>query len=160
MAAEAMDAFTDRLADRTVRSVFIYTREAHPGENYRHHLSMDDKRNNARAFQSHSKVKRQILLDTLTGDAHQGYGILPNMTWIMGRGGVILYKAAWTGVEDVEDAYNSLMDGQKRRIEDQLVPFYSERFSWRTRNEAGFDAGLERAGPQAVTDFYPKRKKD
>ena len=87
MAAEAMDAFTDRLADRAVRSVFIYTREAHPGENYRHHTSMDDKRRNARAFQSHSKVKRQILLDTLSGDAHQGYGILPNMTWIMGRGG-------------------------------------------------------------------------
>ncbi len=161
MAAEAMDAFTDGLADRTVRSVFIYTREAHPGENYRHHSSMDDKRNNARAFQSHAKVKRQILLDTLSGDAHQGYGILPNMTWIMGRGGVIIYKGAWTGVEDVEAAYTAYIDGQARRTTDQLVPFYSERFSWRTRDDAGFDAGLERAGPQAVNDFYPGgQKKD
>ena len=160
MAAEAMDAFTDRLADRTVRSVFIYTREAHPGEHYRHHSSMDDKRSNARAFQKHSNVSRQILLDDVEGTAHQGYGILPNMTWIIGRGGVILYKGAWTGVEDVEDAYNSLMDGQARRIDDQLVPFYSERFSWRTRDDAKFISGLERAGPQAVSDFYPNKKKE
>jgi hypothetical protein len=151
-----MDAFTDRQAHRTVRSVFIYTREAHPGENYRHHKSMEDKRANARAFQKYSKVKRPILLDSLQGDAHQGYGILPNMTWIIGRGGIIIYKAAWTGVEDIEEAFTSLMNGQGRRTEDQLIPFYSERFSWRSRDEAGFRAGLERAGPQAVTDFFPK----
>ena len=39
MAAPAMDDLADRFADRGVSSVFIYTREAHPGENYRHHQS-------------------------------------------------------------------------------------------------------------------------
>lgn len=154
-----MESLTNRLADRTVRSVFLYSREAHPGENYRHHTSMDDKRANARAFQEHSNVKRQILLDDLAGAAHQAYGILPNMTWIIGRGGLILYKSAWTGAEDVEDAFNSLMDGQERRIKDQLVPFYSERFSWRTKDDDGFREGLVRAGPQAVSDFYPRDEK-
>jgi len=156
MAAEAMDDLADRLADRAVSSAFLYTREAHPGENYRHHTSMDGKRANARAFQEHVNLRRPILLDDLEGTAHKAYGILPNMTWIIGKGGMILYKAAWTGVEDVEDAFNSLMDGHARRIKDQLVPFYSERFAWRTRDEDGFKGGLERAGPQAVSDFYDK----
>ena len=41
-----MEDLHARYADRAVRSVFIYTHEAHPGENYRHHTSMDDKRAN------------------------------------------------------------------------------------------------------------------
>ena len=158
MATEAMDDLASRLADRAVSSAFLYTREAHPGENYRHHTTMDDKRANARAYQEHSSVQRPILLDTLEGDCHQAYGILPNMTWIIGRGGIIIYKGAWTGVEDVEEAFNAYIDGKDRQIKDQLVPFYSERFSWRTRDEEGFNAGLERAGPQAVSDFYPDKK--
>ncbi len=48
-----MDDLADRFADRAVRSVFLYVREAHPAENYRHHTSMAAKRANARAFQSH-----------------------------------------------------------------------------------------------------------
>jgi len=46
-----------------VRSVFVYTREAHPGENYQHHTSIEDKRRNVRAFREQSGVRRQILLD-------------------------------------------------------------------------------------------------
>ena len=64
MAAEAMDDLADAVADRGVTSAFIYTREAHPGENYRHHTSMAAKRANAHAFREHSKVRRPILLAT------------------------------------------------------------------------------------------------
>jgi hypothetical protein len=89
MATGSMDDLADRFADRAVRSVFIYTREAHPAENYRHHRSMDDNRRNARAYLEHSKLRRQILLDDLEGTAHRAYGLLPNVTWIVGRGGMI-----------------------------------------------------------------------
>jgi len=47
-----------RYADRAVRSVFIYTREAHPGENYPAHAAMDDKRHHARAFKAEFGLKR------------------------------------------------------------------------------------------------------
>jgi hypothetical protein len=62
-----MEEMAARYAHRSVRSVFLYTREAHPGENYRHHSSMDDKRNNPRAFRTEFDVKRQILLDDVKG---------------------------------------------------------------------------------------------
>ena len=151
-----MDDLADRFADRAVRSVFLYVREAHPAENYRHHTSMAAKRANARAFQSHCRVRRQILLDDLEGSAHHAYGLLPNMTWIIGRGGLILYKGAWTGAGDVENALDATLDGLTRRVKDKLAGFYSERLSWRVRDDAGFRAGLERNGPQAVVDFYGK----
>ncbi len=153
MAAEGMEDLADRFADRAVRSIFIYTREAHPGENYRHHATMDDKRANANAFKAHSGIRREILLDGLDGAAHRAYGELPNMTWIMGRGGFIHYKSSWTGVADVEKALVQVLDFQENRIKQKWVPFYSERSAWSTRSPELFQQGLERAGPQAVADF-------
>ncbi len=153
MAGEALETLADRYASRAVRSVFIYTREAHPGENHRHHRSMEDKRHNARAFQVHSKIRRQILLDDLAGTAHHAYGLLPNMTWIIGRGGFIHYKSAWTSPADVEDALEAVLDFQANRAKNQWIAFYSERSAWSTRDMAKFNEGLVRNGPQAVADF-------
>jgi len=148
-----MEKLADQYADRAVRSVFIYTREAHPGENYRHHRSMEDKRANARAFVGHSNIRRQVLLDDLEGTVHRAYGMLPNMTWIVGRGGMIHYKSAWTSVEDAADALEGVLDFQANRAKKQWVAFYSERSAWSTRDLKAFMAGLERAGPQAVADY-------
>ena len=156
MAAEQMDDLADRFAPRGVTSAFVYTREAHPGENYPFHRSLDDKRRNARAFVEHSQVRRPVLLDDLDGTAHQAYGLLPNMTWIVGRGGLIVYKAAWTDAKDVEDALTWALDHLPRRAKDNLRTIYTERLGWRGTDHAGFRAGLERAGPQAVRDFYGK----
>ena len=75
------------------------------------------------------------------------------MTWIVGRGGFIHYKSAWTASADVEDALNSVIDFQENRLEHQWVPFYSERSAWSTRDRDKFQEGLERAGPQAVEDY-------
>jgi hypothetical protein len=153
MAAEAMEDLFSRYADRAVRSIFVYTREAHPGENYRHHDNMDGKRANARAFKKNCNIKREIMLDTLDGTAHQAYGTLPNMTWVMGRGGFIHYKSSWTGVADLERALDEIINFQENRIKENWIPFYSERSAWSTRDPALFQQGLEVAGPQAVSDF-------
>jgi len=153
MAAESMERLADQFAGRAVRSVFIYTREAHPAENYRHHRSMDDKRANARALVEHSKIRRQILLDDLEGTAHRAYGMLPNMTWIIGRGGMIHYKSAWTSEADVVDALEGVLDFQANRAKKQWVAFYSERSAWSTRDMDQFQAGLARNGPQAPADY-------
>lgn len=156
MAAAAMDDMAARFADRAVRSIFIYTREAHPGENYPHHQSMDDKRATARAFQSKCNVQREIYLDDLSGTAHRGYGLLPNMTWIIGRGGLVLYKAAWTAPDDIEVALNRSMDGMARRAKDKLNGFYTEQLAWRVDDREAFRRGLEVAGPKAVEEFFSK----
>lgn len=153
-----MDKMAEEFADRAVNSVFIYTREAHPAENTRHHRSMDEKRSNARAFRKALNVRRPILLDSLEGDAHRAFGMLPNMTWIIGRGGVIHYKAAWTDASHIAQAISKILKNQEDRIEKGLTPFYCETLSWRVRDGEGFDRGLERNGPQATEDFYRTAK--
>lgn len=155
MACGPMDDLAARVADRGVSSVFIYTREAHPGENYGHHTSMGVKRSNARAFLEHSNVRRRILLDDLEGTAHHAFGLLPNMTWLLGRSGAILYKADWTDAPDVEGALLEALDFDHRRRNERepLQGFYSERRSFRKRDRKGFDEGLARAGPRAVREF-------
>ncbi len=154
MAAAELDDLADRFADRGVTSVFVYTREAHPAENWRHHRTMDDKRAGARALEEHCQLRRKILLDDLSGGAHRAYGILPNMTWIVSPGGIVLYKAAWTAPEDVEDGLLRALDYLARKRADKLVGVYSERLAWRPNQPEAFRAGLERAGPQALRDFY------
>jgi len=150
-----MDEMARRYTDRAVRSVFLYTREAHPGENYPHHRTMDDKRHHARAFQQHNGVRRRILLDDIEGTAHRAYGMLPNMTWIIGRGGVVYYKGAWTDVDDIEDALVATLDGfEARTAQPPRAPFYSERLAWRVRDMQTFRRQLAIAGPQAVRDFF------
>lgn len=150
-----MDEMADRYASRGVTSVFIYTREAHPGENYRHHTSMDVKRRHARAFRDECDVRRRILVDDLDGTVHHSLGgLLPNTAWIIARGGLILYKAAWTDAGDVENALGQALDSLDERRSRKLRPAYSERLLWRIRDDDGFRAGLERAGPQALIDFY------
>jgi hypothetical protein len=153
MAAEAMDTLADCYRDRAVRSVFVYTREAHPGENVPHHRTMDDKRHHARAFREQCQVRRPILLDGLDGAAHRAYGLLPNMTWIVGRGGFIHYKAAWTNPLDVRDALEAVLEFQEHRAARQWIPFYTERSAWSTRDRARFRESLIRSGPQALADY-------
>jgi hypothetical protein len=153
-----MEDMARRYADRAVRSVFLYTREAHPGENYRHHSTIADKRHHARAFRRHNDIERQILLDDVVGTAHRAYGGLPNMTWIIGRGGVIYYKAAWTDAADIEKVLVETLDALERRKSQPIAPFHTERLSWRSRDMEAFRRQLEIAGPQAVSDFFGPRR--
>jgi hypothetical protein len=149
-----MDDIAERHADRAVRSIIIYTREAHPGENYPHHRSMAEKRHHAGAFRRERNVRRRILIDDLEGTVHHGYGLLPNMSWIIGPGGLIHYKSSWTNSADVEDALKTTLDGLERCERDQLAGYYVERLAWRVRSDDILRRGLERAGPQALKDFY------
>ena len=143
-----------RYADRAVRSVFLYTREAHPGEDYRHHATMDEKRHHARAFKEHNDIRRRILVDDVEGTVHRAYGMLPNMTWIIGSGGVVYYRAAWTDVHDLKGALDETLDGLERRGSEPLAPFVSEKLAWRVRDMEAFRRQLAVAGPQAVSDFF------
>ena len=83
-----MNALAKRFAAQEVGAVFLYTHEAHPGEQYPHLTSMAQKFNHARALRDILGVTRPILVDSLDGACHRAYGSMPNMTWIFSRSGV------------------------------------------------------------------------
>ncbi len=149
-----MDEMAERWADRAVSSVFIYTREAHPGEHYPHHDSMSRKREHARAFHDLTGLRRPLLVDSLDGKVHRAWGLMPNMTWIVAQGGLVVYKGAWTGPEDIEECLQQWLKGWQERRQRPQAPFYTERLSWRARDEEAFNDGLRRAGQRALDEFY------
>ena len=76
------------------------------------------------------------------------------MTWIIGRGGMILYKAAWTRPDDIEAPLEECLGGYLRRRKDELMPAYSERIIWRAEENDRFIEIAKRAGPQAISDLF------
>ena len=81
---------------------------------------------------------------------HRAYGLLPNMTWVLGRRGTILYKAMWTSAARVAD-YVTRFEAQPADL--RHAPFFTEQLEVRRRDAPQFTRGLERNGPRAVADF-------
>ena len=149
-----MNAIADRFSEKGVGSIFLYTHEAHPGEYYPHLTSMKQKFKHARDLRDQLGVTRPILLDALDGACHRAYGSMPNMSWIFNKAGIPIYKSDWTDANSVENAIEYFLGVvDRRRSGEQMVPFQVESLDFRTRNFAGFLAGLERNGPKAVKEF-------
>ena len=150
-----MNAIADLYAEDGVGSIFLYTHEAHPGEHYPHHSSMEQKFRHARALRDELGVTRPILVDSLDGACHRAYGSMPNMTWIFTRSGIPIYKADWTDANSVENAVVYFLDViDRRRSGERLAPFLVERLDYRNSDPEAFRKGLERNGPKAVREFY------
>ena len=71
------------------------------------------------------------------------------MTWVLGRGGTILYKAMWTSAAQVE-AFLRRMEGFGVP---GTVPFYTEQIEMRTPDRQEFQRRLAINGPRAVDEF-------
>ena len=133
---------------------FVYTREAHPGEDVAHHTSFEAKLDNAQLLRDEVGIRRPILVDDLEGTAHRAYGLLPNMTWVIGRGGRILYRADWTSAANVEEFLDRYEAGRRRRPPGGAVsPYVSEQIEFRDVDREAFYDRLRRNGPRSYEEF-------
>lgn len=149
-----MNAVAEKVAHRDVGALFIYTNEAHPGENFPHLTSMEEKFDHARKLRDRLGVTRKILVDSLDGKCHRAFGSMPNMTWILTKSGMPIYKADWTDYVSVENALDYFMDIQERRRSGQrLVPFSVERLDYRESDREAFYRRLAENGERAVQEF-------
>lgn len=149
-----MNAVAERFASEGIGSVFLYTHEAHPGEKFPHLSSMEQKFVHATALAEQLGVTRPIYLDSLDGACHRAFGSMPNMTWILSRTGVPVYKSDWSDAHSVANALEYLLEvRQRRRTGERLAPFKVERLDYRDHDRHRFFEGLERSGPKAVEEF-------
>jgi len=149
-----MNTIADRYRAQDVGSIFLYTNEAHPGENYPHLTSFEQKLAHARALHDELGVTRPILVDSLDGACHRAYGSMPNMSWIFLRSGTPVYKSDWSDADSVENAIQYFLNvTQRRRNRERLAPFRVERLDYRTQDQERFYEGLARNGPKAVREF-------
>ena len=154
MAAPTLNALAEKYADQNIGSYFIYTNEAHPGEEYLHLTSMEQKKRHGEALRDVYGVTRPILLESLDGACHRAFGGMPNMSWIIDRVGRPFYKADWTDGESIEQALSHLLEAAaKRRNKQRMTPFRVERLDLRQVDQEKFYEGLARNGPKAVAEF-------
>jgi hypothetical protein len=133
---------------------FLYTREAHPGEHVGHHTSFEVKRSNARLLRDEVGIRRPILLDDLAGTAHHAYGLLPNMTYVIGRGGRLIYRADWTSAANVASFLIRYEEQRRHRpARGGRSPYVSEQLEYRDQDREAFDERLRRNGPRSYDEF-------
>jgi peroxiredoxin len=143
-----------KYADKDVEFLFVYVREAHPGDQLPAHRSLNDKTEAAELFREEEDVEVTILLDTLDGKVHRQYGSRPNSTYLIDRSGRVAFRAVWTRPNAVEEALEELLDFQEESGKEHGVVRDGEDTSLPRRHSMlHAHRALERGGPQAVRDF-------
>lgn len=99
-------------------------------------------------------IRRTILVDDLDGTAHHAYGLLPNMSWVIARGGTIVYKSDWTSARNIAAFLDRFEKGRRHRPTSGTVgPYVTEQVEYRDIDRPAFYRLLLRNGPRALTEF-------
>ncbi len=115
---------------------------------------MEQKLSHARSFQKQLDIVRPILVDDLVGTGHKLYGMLPNMTYLIGRGGKVLFRADWSDPPTIRTAVDYVLASRARRREGmQLAPFYAEFVGYRWHDPKQAKKIMKRAGTKAIEDY-------
>lgn len=144
----------EQFSDQDVQFLFVYVREAHPGEELPAHRSFEDKLEAAELFREEEEVQIPILVDKQDGKVHRQYGGRPNPTYLIDRSGRVAFRALWTRPSVVEEALEELLEHQEESGEDHAVVRGGEDTSLPRRyGMLHAHRALERGGPRAVRDF-------
>jgi hypothetical protein len=133
----------------------LYVREAHPGGNYPAHQSLSEKLQHAKDLQRLDHVAaRTILIDDVEGTMHKDYGARPNSVYVIGKDGIISYRADWSEPDQVKEQLERLLakDGNAAALEavsvaNNFTPATPEILEEHLRV-------FRRAGLGAIVDFW------
>lgn len=137
-----------------IEFLFVYVREAHPGEIIPAHKSLKEKTDSARLLQEEEDIEVPILVDDLHGSIHCKYSSLPNPAFLIDKSGQVAFLSLWSRPEGLALAIRELLELQRKRGvhhvvvnqgQDLSMPFsYSALYSYRA---------LARGGKQSLRDF-------
>lgn len=134
--------------------LFVYVREAHPGEKLREHRSMKEKTRAAKLFRESEEVDIPIVVDDVDGKIHKKYGKLPNATYLIDKSGRVAFRSLWTRAKTIEDALDELLRVEREENTDRAVVLDGEDTSASmTYAMLHSHRALERGGKKAIRDF-------
>lgn len=87
-----------------VEFLVVYVREAHPGERLSQHKTFEDKKKAAELLKPRYDEFRTVLLDSLDGEMHRLYGLMPNIVYIINPEGIVHYRCNWATIDGVREA--------------------------------------------------------
>jgi len=119
-----------------------------------HHDTFARKLEHARLLRDEVGISRPILVDDLSGSTHRRYGAMPNMTWVVDRGGRVLYKASWTSAGNVVGFLERLSASRDKETPGTTqVRYETEQVELRATDNRLFHQRLQRNGDRAVREF-------
>ncbi len=137
-----------------IEFLFVYVREAHPGEKIPAHRSLKEKTQAARLLCKEEEMEMPVLVDDLKGSIHRKYSALPNPAFLIDKSGHVAFLSLWSRPEGLALAIRELLASQRKRGvhhavvnggEDLSMPLpYSAVYSYRA---------LVRGGKQSLKDF-------
>ena len=137
----------------------LYTREAHPGQNYSHHRNLKQKISYARDLQRIEGIERTVLIDDVAGSMHRDYGAWPNSAFIIGRDGRIAFLAQWNEPEKLRLRLDILLQDDGYAAPSPAVSLIGNSPGGGLSMLESSQRVLGRAGFSAVADFvvgFPK----
>lgn len=147
------DLYEDFSGD-DVQFLFVYVREAHPGEKRSAHESYEDKVDAAEQFRDDEEVEFPIVVDDLNGKIHRKYGTLPNSTYIIDKEGRVAFRALWTRPRVIAEALEELLEHQEENGNEHVVVMGGEDTKPPvSRALLHTHRALERGGRMAVERF-------
>jgi peroxiredoxin len=143
----------EEFGDR-VQFLFVYVREAHPGEELPAHESMHDKMQAAELLRDEENLEIPILLDELNGKVHKKYGGMPNPTFLIDRSGSVAFRSLSSRYQGLRSAIRELLEIQEERDTDHAIVNDGEDASFPPLKTI-FHAqrALERGGGSAIDNF-------
>ena len=144
----------DRFRGDDIEFLFIYVREAHPGERIRAHRSMAEKRAAARLLRDEEAIAMPVVVDDVSGAIHRKYSRLPSAAFLIDRSGRVAFRSMWAEPEGIESAIHELLELQHERSVDHVVVKGGEDLS-EPLSYARLSSyrALERGGEQSLRDF-------
>ena len=138
-----------------VEFLFVYVREAHPGELIGAHGSAREKAAAANLLREEEDIKMPMVVDDLRGSIHRKYSSLPNPAFLIDKSGRVAFRSMWSRPEGLAGALEELLELEEQHETDHAVvsggndlgmPFsYTMLRSHRA---------LERGGIESLHDFY------
>ena len=137
-----------------VQFLFVYVREAHPGDELPAHASIKDKLHAAELLRDEDELEMPILLDELSGKVHKKYGGMPNPTFLIDRSGRIAYRSLSSRYEGLRTAIEELIEAQEDRDTDHAIVNGGEDSSMPPlKTFLHAHRALERGGGDSISNF-------
>ena len=144
----------DDFSDDDVEFLFVYVREAHPGEELPPHRKMSDKVRAGELLRDDEDLEMPILVDDLGGKVHRKYSGQPNPSFLIDKSGRVAYRQLATDPADLRDAIEELLERQRERGVDHAIVHGGQDASMPAiRPMVYAHRALERGGERFIRNF-------
>ena len=144
----------DEFRGDDIEFLFVYVREAHPGERIPAHRSMREKLRAARLLRDEEEMEMPVIVDDLRGSIHRKYSRLSNPAFLIDKAGRVAFRSMWAKANELGEAIEQLLALQKDRGADHVVVKSGQDLSMPLTYNVLFSyRALERGGQEALNDF-------